>query len=50
MIPKLAKYHSVSVDEIFNDNYACIVRWAETVTKNDRFLAEDLVHDVFLKC
>ncbi|MFN0279223.1 MAG: RNA polymerase sigma factor [Pyrinomonadaceae bacterium] len=50
MIPKLAKYQTASIEDIFNDNYASILRWAETVTKNDKFLAEDLVHDVFLKC
>ncbi|MBK8464740.1 MAG: RNA polymerase sigma factor [Chloracidobacterium sp.] len=50
MMPKLARDKSAVVDEIFDENYPAMMRWANVVSNNNKPLSEDLVHDVFIKC
>ncbi len=38
-----------SNDQLFQENYATLQRWALQITKQDREVAEDLVHDVYLR-
>lgn len=36
-------------DEFFQENYSDLKRWALRITSNDRELAEDILHDVYLR-
>ena len=40
---------NTSYDRFFRDNYETLQRWALQITRYDRELAEDLVHDVYIR-
>jgi RNA polymerase sigma factor (sigma-70 family) len=40
---------SAFYDRFFQENYPALKRWALQITSNDRELAEDLLHDVYLR-
>jgi RNA polymerase sigma factor (sigma-70 family) len=40
---------SAFYDSFFQENYPALKRWALQITSNDRELAEDLLHDVYLR-
>lgn len=40
---------SAFYNRYFQDNYPALKRWALQITSNDRALAEDLLHDVYLR-
>lgn len=48
-LPENSRDKAVSYDSFFEENYQALQRWALQITTYDRELAEDLVHDIYLR-